>query len=416
MLKGKTVILGITGSIAAYKMANVASMLKKLHCNVEVIMTKNAVNFINPITFETLTGNKCLIDTFDRNFQFQVEHISLAKRADLLMVAPASANIIGKLANGIADDMLTTTALACTCQKIIAPAMNTNMYLNPIVQDNMKRLQNYGFEMVEAASGHLACGDSGIGKLPEEKLLVEHIVRSIAREKDMKGMKVLVSAGATMEAIDPVRYITNHSTGKMGFALAKAAMLRGASVTVVKGHTEAEEPHFVKMVPVKSAQQMFEAVKEEAADADIVIMAAAVADYRPSEVYDQKVKKSDGEMSIALTRTQDILKYLGENRTTKTFLCGFSMETEHVAKNSRKKLEKKNLDMIVANNLKTAGAGFGTDTNVITIITKDSEQAFDLMSKAQAADCILDAICEQKNQNPLLAEAMECRLHSNSVR
>ena len=372
MLKGKTVILGITGSIAAYKMANVASMLKKLHCNVEVIMTKNAVNFINPITFETLTGNKCLIDTFDRNFQFQVEHISLAKRADLLMVAPASANIIGKLANGIADDMLTTTALACTCQKIIAPAMNTNMYLNPIVQDNMKRLQNYGFEMVEAASGHLACGDSGIGKLPEEKLLVEHIVRSIAREKDMKGMKVLVSAGATMEAIDPVRYITNHSTGKMGFALAKAAMLRGASVTVVKGHTEAEEPHFVKMVPVKSAQQMFEAVKEEAADADIVIMAAAVADYRPSEVYDQKVKKSDGEMSIALTRTQDILKYLGENRTTKTFLCGFSMETEHVVKNSRKKLEKKNLDMIVANNLKTAGAGFGTDTNVITIITKDS--------------------------------------------
>lgn len=416
MLKGKTVILGITGSIAAYKMANVASMLKKLHCNVEVIMTKNAVNFINPITFETLTGNKCLIDTFDRNFQFQVEHISLAKRADLLMVAPASANIIGKLANGIADDMLTTTALACTCQKIIAPAMNTNMYLNPIVQDNMKRLQNYGFEMVEAASGHLACGDSGIGKLPEEKLLVEHIVRSIAREKDMKGMKVLVSAGATMEAIDPVRYITNHSTGKMGFALAKAAMLRGASVTVVKGHTEAEEPHFVKMVPVKSAQQMFEAVKEEAADADIVIMAAAVADYRPSEVYDQKVKKSDGEMSIALTRTQDILKYLGENRTAKTFLCGFSMETEHVVKNSRKKLEKKNLDMIVANNLKTAGAGFGTDTNVITIITKDSEQAFDLMSKAQAADCILDAICEQKNQNPLLAYAMECRLHSNSVR
>ena len=401
MLKGKTVILGITGSIAAYKMANVASMLKKLHCNVEVIMTKNAVNFINPITFETLTGNKCLIDTFDRNFQFQVEHISLAKRADLLMVAPASANIIGKLANGIADDMLTTTALACTCPKIIAPAMNTNMYLNPIVQDNMKRIQNYGFEMVEAASGHLACGDSGIGKLPEEKLLVEHIVRSIAREKDMKGLKVLVSAGATMEAIDPVRYITNHSTGKMGFALAKAAMLRGASVTVVKGHTEAEEPHFVKMVPVKSAQQMFEAVKEEAADADIVIMAAAVADYRPSEVYDQKVKKSDGEMSIALTRTQDILKYLGENRTAKTFLCGFSMETEHVVKNSRKKLEKKNLDMIVANNLKTAGAGFGTDTNVITIITKDSEQAFDLMSKAQAADCILDAICKQKRGSHL---------------
>ena len=396
MLKGKTVILGITGSIAAYKMANVASMLKKLHCNVEVIMTKNAVNFINPITFETLTGNKCLIDTFDRNFQFQVEHISLAKRADLLMVAPASANIIGKLANGIADDMLTTTALACTCQKIIAPAMNTNMYLNPIVQDNMKRLQNYGFEMVEAASGHLACGDSGIGKLPEEKLLVEHIVRSIAREKDMKGMKVLVSAGATMEAIDPVRYITNHSTGKMGFALAKAAMLRGASVTVVKGHTEAEEPHFVKMVPVKSAQQMFEAVKEEAADADIVIMAAAVADYRPSEVYDQKVKKSDGEMSIALTRTQDILKYLGENRTTKTFLCGFSMETEHVVKNSRKKLEKKNLDMIVANNLKVKGAGFATDTNVVTLITKEEVKELPLMSKDEVANEILTQILQRR--------------------
>lgn len=398
MLKGKTVLLGVTGSIAAYKIAYLASALHKLHADVHVLMTENATNFINPITFETLTGNKCLVDTFDRNFQFQVEHISLAKRADLLMVAPASANIIGKLANGIADDMLTTTALACTCPKIIAPAMNSNMYLNPIVQNNMKRLQGYGFEIVEAASGHLACGDSGIGKLPEEKLLVEHIVRSIAREKDMKGLKVLVSAGATMEAIDPVRYITNHSTGKMGFALAKAAMLRGASVTVIKGHTEAEEPHFVKMVSVNSAQQMFEAVKEEAADADIVIMAAAVADYRPCEVSDQKIKKSDGEMSIALTRTQDILKYLGENRTEKTFLCGFSMETEHVVENSKKKLEKKKLDMIVANNLKTAGAGFGTETNVITIITKEGEQAFDLMSKAHAADCILDAIGKQKRK------------------
>lgn len=398
MLEGKTVLLGVTGSIAAYKIAYLASMLKKQQADVHVLMTRNATNFINPITFETLTGNKCLVDTFDRNFQFQVEHISLAKRADLLMVAPASANIIGKLANGIADDMLTTTALACTCPKIIAPAMNSNMYLNPIVQNNRKRLQGYGFEIVEAASGHLACGDSGIGKLPEEKLLVEHIVRSIAREKDMKGLKVLVSAGATMEAIDPVRYITNHSTGKMGFALAKAAMLRGASVTVIKGHTEAEEPHFVKMVSVNSAQQMFEAVKEEAADADIVIMAAAVADYRPCEVSDQKIKKSDGEMSIALTRTQDILKYLGENRTEKTFLCGFSMETEHVVENSKKKLEKKKLDMIVANNLKTAGAGFGTETNVITIITKEGEQAFDLMSKAHAADCILDAIGKQKRK------------------
>ena len=395
MLKGKTVILGITGSIAAYKMANVASMLKKLHCNVEVIMTKNAVNFINPITFETLTGNKCLIDTFDRNFQFQVEHISLAKRADLLMVAPASANIIGKLANGIADDMLTTTALACTCQKIIAPAMNTNMYLNPIVQDNMKRLQNYGFEMVEAASGHLACGDSGIGKLPEEKLLVEHIVRSIAREKDMKGMKVLVSAGATMEAIDPVRYITNHSTGKMGFALAKAAMLRGASVTVVKGHTEAEEPHFVKMVPVKSAQQMFEAVKEEAADADIVIMAAAVADYRPSEVYDQKVKKSDGEMSIALERTEDILAWVGAHKPEKLFVCGFSMETRDLIENSTAKLKKKNMDMIVANNLKVPGAGFGVDTNVVTIITGQGITELPLQSKDGVAGHIADTIANK---------------------
>ena len=415
MLKGKTVVLGVTGSIAAYKMANVASMLVKLHADVHVIMTENACQFITPVTFETLTGNKCMVDTFDRNFQFHVAHISIAKKADVLLVAPASANVIGKLANGIADDMLTTTAMACTCQKIVAPAMNTNMYHNPILQDNLKKLEGYGFTVIAPEKGLLACRDIGDGKMPSEDVLVGHILREIAHEKDLAGMKVIVTAGPTQEAIDPVRYISNHSTGKMGFALAKAAMLRGASVTVVKGHTEAEEPHFVKMVPVKSAQQMFEAVKEEAADADIVIMAAA-ADYRPSEVYDQKVKKSDGEMSIALTRTQDILKYLGENRTTKTFLCGFSMETEHVVKNSRKKLEKKNLDMIVANNLKTAGAGFGTDTNVITIITKDSEQAFDLMSKAQAADCILDAICEQKNQNPLLAEAMECRLHSNSVR
>ena len=416
MLKGKTVLLGVTGSIAAYKIAYLASALKKLHADVHVLMTKNATNFINPITFESLTGNKCLVDTFDRNFQFQVEHVSIAKKADVVMIAPASANVIGKLAHGIADDMLTTTVMACKCKKIISPAMNVNMFENPIVQDNLKILEHYGYEVIQPASGYLACGDTGTGKMPEPQTLLAYIEKEIACEKDLKGKKILVTAGPTQEAIDPVRYITNHSTGKMGFALAKAAMLRGASVTVVKGHTEAEEPHFVKMVPVKSAQQMFEAVKEEAADADIVIMAAAVADYRPSEVYDQKVKKSDAEMSIALTRTQDILKYLGENRTAKTFLCGFSMETEHVVKNSRKKLEKKNLDMIVANNLKTAGAGFGTDTNVITIITKDSEQAFDLMSKAQAADCILDAICEQKNQNPLLADAMECRLHSNSVR
>ena len=394
MLKGKTVILGITGSIAAYKMANVASMLKKLHCNVEVIMTKNAVNFINPITFETLTGNKCLIDTFDRNFQFQVEHISLAKRADLLMVAPASANIIGKLANGIADDMLTTTALACTCQKIIAPAMNTNMYLNPIVQDNMKRLQNYGFEMVEAASGHLACGDSGIGKLPEEKLLVEHIVRSIAREKDMKGMKVLVSAGATMEAIDPVRYITNHSTGKMGYAIAENAMLRGAEVTLVTGRTSIKKPDFVKIIDVLSAQDMFEAVDENFDQQDIVIMSAAVADYRPKTVATEKIKKKDGEESIQLERTTDILGTMSKRKKNQ-FVCGFSMETENMLENSKAKLEKKNLDMICANNLKVKGAGFGTDTNVVTLITKDNVVELPLESKAEVAAQILDTIVKK---------------------
>ena len=392
MLKGKTVILGITGSIAAYKMANVASMLKKLHCNVEVIMTKNAVNFINPITFETLTGNKCLIDTFDRNFQFQVEHISLAKRADLLMVAPASANIIGKLANGIADDMLTTTALACTCQKIIAPAMNTNMYLNPIVQDNMKRLQNYGFEMVEATSGHLACGDSGIGKLPEEKLLVEHIVRSIAREKDMKGMKVLVSAGATMEAIDPVRFISNHSTGKMGYAIARIAMQRGAEVTLVTGPTHLEAPPFVRVIPVTSAQDMFEAVASNAKEQDIIIKSAAVADYTPVSVANEKIKKMDGDSQILLKRTTDILKYLGENRTKEQFLCGFSMETENMLENSKKKLAKKNLDMVVANNLKVEGAGFGVDTNVVTLITKEDVKELPCMTKEEVAIAILDTI------------------------
>ena len=392
MLKGKTVILGITGSIAAYKMANVASMLKKLHCNVEVIMTKNAVNFINPITFETLTGNKCLIDTFDRNFQFQVEHISLAKRADLLMVAPASANIIGKLANGIADDMLTTTALACTCQKIIAPAMNTNMYLNPIVQDNMKRLQNYGFEMVEAASGHLACGDSGIGKLPEEKLLVEHIVRSIAREKDMKGMKVLVSAGATMEAIDPVRYITNHSTGKMGYAIAKRAMLRGAEVTLVTGPVAITPPPFVNVIPVKSAKDMFDAVTEHADEQDIIIKSAAVADYTPSQVATEKVKKKENDMSIALNQTQDILSYLGQHKKAGQILCGFSMETENMLENSKQKLKKKNADIIVANNLKEQGAGFGTDTNVVTMITKEQVKELPILSKEEVAEALLDEI------------------------
>lgn len=398
MLKGKMVILGVTGSIAAYKMANVASMLKKLHCDVQVIMTRNATNFITPVTFETLTGNKCLIDTFDRNFQYNVEHVALAKRADLLMIAPASANVIGKLAHGIADDMLTTTALACRCPKIVAPAMNTGMYENPIVQDNRKTLQRYGFEIVEAENGHLACGDSGAGKLPEEKLLVAHILRVIARDKDLAGRKVLITAGATMEPIDPVRYITNHSTGKMGFALARACMLRGADVTVVKGHTEAEVPDFVEILPVGSAAEMFEAVKSRFAESDIVIMAAAVADYRPSQFSEEKVKKSEEAMAIPLSRTQDILQYLGEHKREDQFLCGFSMETQHMLENSRKKMVKKNLDMIVANNLKTKGAGFGTDTNVITILTKEKEQAFDIMSKDAAADCILDEILAESTK------------------
>lgn len=398
MLKGKMVILGVTGSIAAYKMANVASMLKKLHCDVQVIMTRNATNFITPVTFETLTGNKCLIDTFDRNFQYNVEHVALAKRADLLMIAPASANVIGKLAHGIADDMLTTTALACRCPKIVAPAMNTSMYENPIVQDNRKTLQRYGFEIVEAENGHLACGDSGAGKLPEEKLLVAHILRAIARDKDLAGRKVLITAGATMEPIDPVRYITNHSTGKMGFALARACMLRGADVTVVKGHTEAEVPDFVEILPVGSAAEMFEAVKSRFAESDIVIMAAAVADYRPSQFSEEKVKKSEEAMAIPLSRTQDILQYLGEHKREDQFLCGFSMETQYMLENSRKKMVKKNLDMIVANNLKTKGAGFGTDTNVITILTKEKEQAFDIMSKDAAADCILDEILAESTK------------------
>ena len=398
MLKGKMVILGVTGSIAAYKMANVASMLKKLHCDVQVIMTRNATNFITPVTFETLTGNKCLIDTFDRNFQYNVEHVALAKRADLLMIAPASANVIGKLAHGIADDMLTTTALACRCPKIVAPAMNTSMYENPIVQDNRKTLQRYGFEIVEAENGHLACGDSGAGKLPEEKLLVAHILRAIARDKDLAGRKVLITAGATMEPIDPVRYITNHSTGKMGFALARACMLRGADVTVVKGHTEAEVPDFVEILPVGSAAEMFEAVKSRFAESDIVIMAAAVADYRPSQFSEEKVKKSEEAMAIPLSRTQDILQYLGEHKREDQFLCGFSMETQHMLENSRKNMVKKNLDMIVANNLKTKGAGFGTDTNVITILTKEKEQAFDIMSKDAAADCILDEILAESTK------------------
>ena len=352
MLKGKTVLLGVTGSIAAYKIAYLASALKKLHAEVHVLMTKNATNFITPITFESLIGTKCLVDTFDRNFQFQVEHISIAKKADVAMIAPASANVIGKLAHGIADDMLTTTLMACKCKKFISPAMNTNMFENPILQDNLKTLEHYGYEVIQPASGYLACGDTGAGKMPEPETLLSYILREIAKEKDLKGKKVLVTAGPTQEAIDPVRYITNHSSGKMGYALAKAAMLRGAEVTLVSGPCSITPPPFVKVVPVVTAKDMFDAVTSVSAEQDIIIKAAAVADYRPLKVFDEKVKKKDEEMSIALEKTDDILNYLGEHRTKEQFLCGFSMETQNMIGNSRAKLGKKHLDMVAANNLK----------------------------------------------------------------
>ena len=396
MLKGKTVVLGVTGSIAAYKMANVASMLVKLHADVHVIMTENACQFITPVTFETLTGNKCMVDTFDRNFQFHVAHISIAKKADVLLVAPASANVIGKLANGIADDMLTTTAMACTCQKIVAPAMNTNMYHNPILQDNLKKLEGYGFTVIAPEKGLLACRDIGDGKMPSEDVLVGHILREIAHEKDLAGMKVIVTAGPTQESVDPVRYITNHSTGKMGYELAKAAMLRGAEVTLVSGVTNLEPPMFVDYVQVKSAGDMFEAMKSRFLDNDIIIKAAAVADYKPKSYSDEKTKKKDGEMSIELDRTQDILKYLGEHRREGQFYCGFSMETQNLLENSRVKLDKKNIDMVVANNLKIAGSGFGTDTNVVTMISKEEEIQLELLSKAEVAHKILDEILKLK--------------------
>ena len=371
MLKGKTVLLGVTGSIAAYKIAYLASALKKLHAQVHVLMTQNATNFINPITFETLTGNKCLVDTFDRNFQFSVEHVSIAKQADVVMIAPASANVIGKLAHGIADDMLTTTIMACKCKKIVSPAMNTNMYENPIVQDNLAILQHYGYEVIEPASGYLACGDTGAGKMPEPEILLDYILREIAKEKDLLGRKVLVTAGPTQEAIDPVRYITNHSSGKMGYALAKAAMLRGADVTLVSGPCAIEPPPFVKLVPVVTAKEMFDAVTSVSFEQDIIIKAAAVADYRPANVYEDKVKKHEEQMSIKLEKTDDILGYLGEHRLPGQFLCGFSMETQNMLGNSRAKLGKKHLDMVAANNLKVAGAGFQGDTNVLTLITQD---------------------------------------------
>lgn len=395
MLKGKTVVLGVTGSIAAYKIANLASMLVKLHADVNVIMTRNATNFINPITFETLTGNKCLVDTFDRNFQFNVEHVALAKRADIFMVAPASANVIGKIAHGIADDMLTTTIMACKCPKLISPAMNTNMFENPILQDNLKILEKYGYELIQPASGYLACGDTGAGKMPEPETLLQYILRTIAKEKDLAGKQILITAGPTQEKIDPVRYITNHSTGKMGYALARAAMLRGARVTLVTGPVAIEPPMFVDVVPVTSAQHMADAVISRAPQMDIIIKAAAVADYRPMNPANEKIKKRDGEeASISLERTTDILKTLGEQKKEGQFLCGFSMETENMLENSKAKLEKKNLDMIVANNLKVQGAGFGTDTNVVTLITKDTIKELELMSKDQVADAILTAILE----------------------
>lgn len=395
MLKGKTVVLGVTGSIAAYKIANLASMLVKLHCNVHVIMTQNATNFIHPITFETLTNNRCIVDTFDRNFQYNVEHVALAKQADVMLIAPATANVIAKLAHGLADDMLTTTALACNCKKIVSPAMNTQMYENQITQDNIQKLRDYGFEVIDPASGFLACRDIGAGKMPDPEVLLDYILKEIAFEKDMLGMNVLVTAGPTQEAVDPVRYITNHSTGKMGYAIAKCVMLRGANVTLVTGPTNIKKPPFVDVIEIKSAQDMFEAVTSHFDTQDIVIKAAAVADYRPASVSDEKVKKADGELAIELERTQDILKYLGENKKGGQFLCGFSMETQNMLENSRAKLVKKNLDMIVANNLKVSGAGFGTDTNIVTMITKETEIELEIMSKDDVAGCILDEILKQ---------------------
>ena len=397
MLQGKTVVLGVTGSIAAYKIANLASALVKLHADVTVIMTKNATNFINPITFETLTGNKCLIDTFDRNFQYSVEHVSLAKKADIFLVAPASANVIGKMAHGIADDMLTTTILACKCPKLVAPAMNTNMYENPIVQANLITLKEYGFEIIDPAVGYLACKDTGAGKMPEPEVLLSYLLKEIAHEKDMAGKKVLITAGPTQEAIDPVRYITNHSTGKMGYALAENCMRRGAEVTLVSGPVALQPPLEVKVISVVSAAEMAEAVKSQAGQQDLIIKTAAVADYRPANPAEEKIKKKedDSDTTIELERTEDILSYLGSHKREGQFLCGFSMETQNMLENSRKKLAKKNVDMIVANNLKVEGAGFGTDTNIVTLITADDCKELALMSKADVAEAIVTEILKR---------------------
>ena len=396
MLQGKTVVLGVTGSIAAYKIANLASMLVKFHADVNVIMTENATNFINPITFETLTGNKCLVDTFDRNFQYNVEHVALAKRADIFVVAPASANVIGKIANGIADDMLTTTIMACKAPKLIAPAMNTNMFENPIVQDNIKKLKSYGMEIILPAVGYLACGDTGAGKLPSEEVILSYILRELHYKKDMAGRKVLVTAGPTREAVDPVRFISNHSTGKMGYSIARCAMERGAEVTLITGETSIPKPPFVKVVPVVSAQDMFEAVKEYYEEADFIIKSAAVADYTPVETAEDKIKKSDEGMSISLKHTMDILKYIGKNRKPHQVICGFAMETKDLIENATKKLESKHVDMIVANNLKVKGAGFGTDTNVVTLIKKDERKELPLLTKEEVAEKILDEMLQMK--------------------
>lgn len=392
MLKGKTVILGVTGGIAAYKSASLASMLIKQHAEVHVIMTQNATNFINPITFESLTGRKCLIDTFDRNFEFQVEHVSLAKKADLVIIAPATANVIGKLSFGIADDMLTTTILACQCPKLISPAMNTRMYENPIVQDNLKRLSEYGMQIIAPANGYLACGDTGAGKMPEPETLLQYILRELAFPKDMEGLRVLVTAGPTIEVIDPVRFVSNHSTGKMGYAIARNCMLRGASVTLVTGRTAIEPPPFVDVIPVLSARDMFEAVTAHSQEQDIIIKAAAVADYRPAQVSEEKLKKTGSDMTLTFTRTDDILAFLGSHKHTGQFLCGFAMETEHLVEHAKAKLDKKNLDMIAANNLKVAGAGFGTDTNILTLITKDEIKELQLLTKDAAAKELIDEI------------------------
>lgn len=396
LLKGKHIVLGVSGSIAAYKIASLASMLVKKQADVTVIMTPNATHFINPITFETLTGNKCLVDTFDRNFQYSVEHVALAKLADVFLVAPASADVIAKAACGIADDMLTTTLLACRCPKVFAPAMNTRMYENPIVQDNIKKLKEYGMEVIDPASGYLACGDTGAGKMPEPEALFEAIVYALT-PKDMTGKKLLVTAGPTQEKLDPVRYISNHSTGKMGYAIARQAMLRGAQVTLVSGKTDLQPPAGVQFVPVVSAADMAQAVKESASKQDIIIKAAAVADYRPASVAQEKMKKKDGELSIALERTEDILGWLGDHRREGQFLCGFSMETEHLLENSRAKLDKKKIDMIVANNLWQEGAGFGTDTNVVTILTKNNAVELPLLSKEEVADKLLDFILKEQD-------------------